>query len=681
MRRSRSRAAGSRGTRNASEAVGPEWYWRRLRCMSAREIVHRGGDRARHVAWRRLQVRPGEAPPSLRALPGRAFPSRLPPNAGAAVPQEARDALLEDAERLIEGHWELLGVPRDDMADPDWFLDAATGRRAPTSRYAFSIDHRAAEEIGDAKQVWELSRHHHLTVLAAAWYLTRDDRYASAVSRSLRSWWLENPFLSGIHWTSGIELGIRLISWTWIRRLLADWPGIGDLFEDNDLAVHQIRWHQRYLAAFPSIGSSSNNHAIAEAASQLVASCAFPWFPESGRWRSTAHARLERELERNTFPSGLNREQASDYHCFVTELGLVAATEAAAAGHPLGDATWRLLCRSVDAAAAVVDERLRGPRQGDGDDGRALLVDRPEWNHWPSLLSLGGAVFGPASWWPIEPPADIRSTLVGALGTAEVPVAERPSERASRFADAGLTILRSPSSNDPEIWCRCDAGPHGFLAIAAHAHADALSIEVRHGGVDVLADPGTYCYYSDPEWRAYFRSTIGHNTLELAGADQSESGGPFLWTRHASATERHGDPGAAGGVWSAEHDGYLRLQPPAVHRRTVRLDPTRRHLEIVDHVLTDGHVGRLAFHLGPTVQARLDGSCARLEWPSARGPAAATLSLPENLKWTSHRARLDPILGWYSPAFGVRQPCVTLVGEGVVGFGRPDLVTVLEFNC
>ncbi|MST34736.1 hypothetical protein GHK86_18660, partial [Acidimicrobiaceae bacterium USS-CC1] len=65
-----------------------------------------------------------------------------------------------------------------------------------------------------------------------------------------------------------------------------------------------------------------------------------------------------------------------------------------------------------------------------------------------------------------------------------------------------------------------------FLSIAAHAHADALAVEVRHGGVDVLADPGTYCYHGEPAWRAYFRSTLAHNTLELGGTDQATSGGP-----------------------------------------------------------------------------------------------------------------------------------------------------------
>ena len=93
--------------------------------------------------------------------------------------------------------------------------------------------------------------------------------------------------------------------------------------------------------------------------------------------------------------------------------------------------------------------------------------------------------------------------------------------------------MRSSPSDGEEIWCRCDAGPHGFLSIAAHAHADALAVEVRYDGTDVLADPGTYCYHGEPRWRSYFRSTLAHNTIEVGGQDQSTSGGPFLWTRHA----------------------------------------------------------------------------------------------------------------------------------------------------
>ena len=654
------------------------WYARRAARMSPAEVAWRARDQVMQAAWSRRQVRPAQLAGLPPVPPGeRGFPAVLPPGVAAAVPASARAAVLAAADRLLDGEWEVLGVPRADLAQPDWFRDPVTGRRPAADTYAFRINHRSEAETGNVKQVWEVSRLHHLTLLATAWFLSHDERYAERVAAQLRSWWQANPFLSGVHWTSGIEIGIRLISMAWIRRLLADWPGVASLFERNDLAVRQIGWHQRYLAAFRSRGSSANNHVIAEAAGQLVASCAFPWFPDSGKWRRGAARLLERELIRNTFPSGIGRELASDYQCLVAELGVVAAVEAEASGFPLGPAAWTRLCAMVDSGAALLDERLRPPRQGDGDEGRALLLDAPGREGWRSLLAAGEAVFGRLEWWP-DAGADAGSTLIGALAGQPRPVAGRPADRPWRFPDAGITLLRTAPGEVPEIWCRGDGGPHGYLSIAAHAHADALSVEVRYGGVDILADPGTYCYHGEPAWRSYFRSTLAHNAVELDGRNQSRDGGPFLWVSHANTQEI--DVTDLGDVteWTAEHDGYLSLHPPARHRRIVQLDRASRRLAILDQIEGGQHDLRLAFHLGPEVHAELNGTDAILRWPGAVTPGKARLDLPSELAWTLHRGETDPILGWYSSGLGRRVPAITMIGTG---YPRPGtlLITRLEF--
>src|SRR5260370_14829559 len=149
----------------------------------------------------------------------------------------------------------------------------------------------------------------------------------------------------------------------------------------------------------------------------------------------------------------------------------------------------------ADSAAALVDERLRPPRQGDSDEGRALLLDARVANRWPSLLALADALVGGLDWWP-RSPANAGSLIVGALTRVKRDIEGRPGQRPSRFADAGITLLRT--SGEKKIWCRCDGGPHGYLSIAAHAHADAPSVEVRYAGIDILADPGTYCYRGRP---------------------------------------------------------------------------------------------------------------------------------------------------------------------------------------
>ncbi|MEU7516423.1 alginate lyase family protein [Streptomyces sp. NPDC042898] len=648
------------------------WYLRRLSRMGPREVGGRVGDAVRRRRWR-------SARPDCPSVTGARFTAVLPAGTVAAVPPDAVKRLVAEADRLMAGHGGYFGVDRDDLTDPDWWYDPKTGRRAPWG-YAFDVPYRNEEAVGDIKQIWELSRHQYLTVLAAAYAVTGDERYAERVAEHLRSWWAANAPLRGVHWTSGIELGIRLLSWVWIRRLLDGWPGAAGLFEGNPVALRQIWHHQRWLAAFPSRGSSANNHVIAEAAGQFAAACAFGWFPSSARWRADALRSLERHLRGNTFASGLNRELATEYHGLVLELGLAAVAEADVAGVPVPATVRLVLLRMTDALAAVVDGRLRPPRQGDADDGHGLVVDGPGSDRWGSLLATGDAVFGRLAWWPEVTGTDVRTPLLAALirpyaENGAAPAVARPASRPAHFADAGMTILRGPS----EIWCRCDGGPHGFLSIAAHAHADALSVEVRHDGVDVLADPGTYCYHGQPEWRRYFRSTLGHNTLQWDDTDQSVSGGPFLWTRHARSRVLVADASGAsdGGTarWCAEHDGYEGV----VHRRRVELTAASRELRVVDEVSGERGPVRLAFHLGPAIAADLVENRAALSWTRDGEDRSAVLDLPGQLTWRAHRGESDPPLGWYSAGFGRKEPATTLVGTGFAD-GAEGFTTVLRFH-
>lgn len=651
--------------------------------MSVAEIARRGRDEVVKRRWHRRQVRDARRDPLPvpRSVPR--WTSSLSLEARSVFPADAVARLVAAADAILSGHWPVFDRSRRDMADaPDWFFDPLTQGQAPRHRYAFDINHRRTEQTGNVKYVWEISRHHHLTVLAAAYFLSGDERYARCAARHLRSWWEANPFLSGVHWTSGIELGVRLISWVWMRRLLDGWSGVGELFEGNPAFLQQLHHHQEYLARLRSHGSSANNHLLAEMAGQFAASCAFPYFRETPTWRGAAAALLAQEIERQTFACGLNRELATDYHGFVLELCLAAALEGERSGHSLGEHAWQTIRRMIDALAAMLDASLRPPRQGDGDDGIGLLLDAPGFDRWSSLLATGDLLFGACAWWPPFPQADLRSLFWRLLAQPPQLGGERPKKRPWRFPEAGMAILRDHAWQSDEIWCRCDHGPHGYLAIAAHAHADALSIEVRCGGTDILADPGTYLYHGAPEWRGYFRSTLGHNTLELAGTDQSVSGGDFLWMRQARAELLRLEGGEDGpyAEWHAAHDGYTRLPAPARHERKVRLERHTRRLIITDKVGPRGEWPcRLAFHLGPGVFCALNDRVARLTWHAGPRAGAASLLLPSSLAWSAVRGRTDPILGWYSPRFGEKVPATTLIGTGKIAAGS-SLTTELQFH-
>ncbi len=643
--------------------------------------------RARNVALQRLwHARFRQAWPTPAAVPRWAGGGGAPSGPAAAATRQ----LLECAEALLDsGKWAVFGATADlSGAAPDWFLDPVTGRRAPSDAPWFQVRYRDEHVVGNVKAVWEISRLHHLTVLAAAYSSSGDERYARRALEHLRSWQDANPPLRGIHWVSGIEMGLRLLNWCWMRRLLQDYPGVEDAFERSTQFQMQLHAHQHWIATFYSRGSSANNHVIAEMAGLLAASRAFPMFAASQAWSALAAAQLERDIARQSFPDGLNRELASDYHGFTSELFLVAAVEADASGAPLSEAYWTHLARMIDALAASVDTRLRPPRQGDGDEGRVLVADGRGVSQTEMLLEAGTLLLGRAGWWPRPAVGSVGARLLRAASPGAPRTVVHAPTRPSLFVDAGVVILRDLQPAADELWCRFDCGPHGFLSIAAHAHADALSFELRAGGAEVLVDPGTYCYHGEPEWRRFFRSTVAHNTLELDGADQATQAGAFLWSSAPAVRliEAAGLGEGPRATVEASHDGYWAkrgakrgAQREAVHRRRLVLDRQARSLVVHDVVEAPGPLrGRLAFHLHPRIDCRLEGHRATLAWSTPAGPREAVMRLPDAMQWTLHHGRTEPMLGWYSPGFGRKQPAPSLVGCGRIEPGRA-LVTDIVF--
>jgi hypothetical protein len=648
--------------------VNLKWYRARLARMSASEVFARVVMTGRQQLWSRGVALPRG---DRRCLPVGRRIARIGapslPDTASTAPSTRRT--IEAADRLLAGHWCVFDVALDDFTEPDWFRDPLTGSRAPHDRPAFQINYRDEATVGNVKHLWEASRHNASTVLAAAWWLSRDDRYAERASAHLGSWWAANPFPQGVHWTSAYEAALRLIAWSWVRALLGEWSGCPSLFEENDAFIEQLYAHQNFVAAFHSRGSSRNNHVMTELAGIAMSAVAFPWFPQSADWADWGYRGFAEEADLQTADDGLNREHAADYHRLVLELIVAGTIAAELSDRHLPPIVYEIGTRMADGLAAMLDVRGQPPRYGDADDGHILLVDAPEADRCATVLSAAGVLFGAADWWPRAARAD--STLAQLTGSVRQAPPERLAAAPARahFPQSGQTIMRTDLAGD-EIWLRCDHARLGYLALAAHGHADSLSIEYRIDGTPIFIDPGTYCYHGEEIWRRYFKSTLAHNTLTLDGADQAGFGGPFLWltaTRpELESLELSSD--ADRWHWQARHDGYRRLSQPATHHRRVELDRRTGDFEISDWLEGDvSHEVALSFHLGPTVVASLDAAAATLDCGDGR---MIFMQLPEQLSWTAQRGETAPPLGWISRRFGQREPTTTLLGRGSLEPGR-----------
>jgi hypothetical protein len=649
-----------------------QWRLKRLRAMGAREVGHRGA-RFVHARLERtglLRVRPKRA----SAERGRAWLQELPRHFDTAPYRLA-------AERILEGRFLLFGREFALGWPPDWNRDPATRIRAPLT-FGKSLNYRDARRVGNIKYLWEPNRHLELVTLAQAWRLTGEARFAHGCRVLLDSWIEQCPYLLGPNWTSSLELALRLLNWSCAWHLLGG--DAAPLFEGSEGASFKERWlaavrqHCHFVAGHLSRYSSANNHLLGELLGLFVGATTWRAWPESEAWRSRALREFEQEAQRQNCADGVNREQAIWYQHEVADMMLLVGLTARANGTNLGHTYWARLEAMLEFVAACMDVAGNVPAIGDADDAVMVrFAPAPDFAVYRSLLATGAVLFGRADFKRKAREFDDKTRwLLGDAAQAQFESLEDLSA-ASRirraYPEGGYYVLGGDFDTARETRLIVDAAPLGYLAIAAHGHADALSFTLSVAGRPMLIDPGTYVYHTEPRWRDYFRGTSAHNTLRIDGLDQSVAGGAFLWTQRASARCIAFEPGALQDRFLGEHDGYTRLRDPVVHRREIRYEHTSRIITVEDQLICRGpHHIEIFWHFGADCAAELAAQAAHV----VSGPVALAVTWPPGLEARRVRGNADLPQGWVSRRFDDKTPADCLVVSGAVPGGWRGVSTL-----
>jgi hypothetical protein len=523
-----------------------------------------------------------------------------------------------------------------------WNRDYRSGVEAP-KEFGPLQDYRDSARCGDIKYVWEHNRHHHLVEMSKAWYLTGDEAFADDVVGQVRSWIDQCPYPFGLQWSSALESAIRVINWTFALRFLTA-AGTPRRLTPEALQewVHALHEHLWFIDRNLSAHSSANNHLIGEAAGLFIGSLMVD-LPCSKRWTRRAASILEREALAQVWPDGVTREQTTAYQTFVFDFLFIAMRLGELNGISFSVAYRERLERMGEFVGALIDGNGDVPAIGDDDEGYVVVLSHaPGFRKYRSLLDSAAIEFGRPDFRSWEGRADEKTFwLTGQAQPAPAAGGSRPP--AEDFPDGGYHILRGAESI-----VIFDCGPLGYLSIAAHGHADALSVLLNYRGMPFLVDPGTYVYHSDRVWRDYFRGTRAHNTVLVDGLDQSVIGGSFLWLRHAQATLLERGPGRVRG----RHDGYARLDDPLIHEREVRLDVQNRVVIVTDRIdCRQEHAIDVLWHIHPDCLSAADGGRITV----THGGAAIAIE-PEAGQVSLHRGETDPPLGWYSPGVDRKTP-------------------------
>jgi hypothetical protein len=567
-------------------------------------------------------------------------------------------------EQYLDGKIDFFGHEKLSTGMPvSWHCDPVTGIQSPME-FGKELNYRDDRIVGNVKFLWELGRHQHLVPLIIGYIGNNDIRYRDNVVEQINSWISSNPYGYGIHWCSSLEASLRMISWALVHSFLVlkdGGKGLFDVVAEPLEFGKSIYQHCYFIRHFLSLHSSANNHLIGELTGLWVACKVFDLGGTGHQWAEFSQQELESESVAQVYVDGVNKEQAFYYHMWVLEYLLFARLVASRADKEFSSEFDKKLHLMYTFLKNVSTKDGEPPQIGDADDGFVSRFD-PHWSQAPYAEIIGTveAIFGcsedkdkvkssqKAFWYS----AIAANSLQG-----EIKNFERNYPMA--FKEGGYAIL---GGSDCHIVM--DAGDLGYLGIAAHGHADALSFCMAIDNEWWLVDPGTYAYHSGTKWRNYFRSSSAHNTVVINNLDQSTIAGAFMWTHKAHGELLSVDLQEEEQIAIGKHDGYNELG--VKHQRSISFNTKMNKIQVIDKLMGGKDVEvDIYFHFSPKIAVIKEESTGH--WIASHPDSKKYLVFKLDKKWevALFNGQDTPALGWYSPSLEVKVPTNTLRGTSM----------------
>ncbi|MDF2114116.1 alginate lyase family protein [Roseiarcaceae bacterium H3SJ34-1] len=643
-----------------------QWYGARLAAMSAPEIAHRVAELSRKSrfrgekrGWDAIEVDCGGSFTKLGDL--LALLRSVPLDCGVSFDAKSYLGRKWPAARFDEAGRNAI-LPHTGL----WRFDPVSGKAWPGAEKAgFDIEVRMTSarpddqyRFGDVKYVWEPARLQVLHWLAVEAAHGSELAYATAMSW-VRSWMDSNPPWRGIHWISGIEIALRIIS---VTLLIAARSEMGVSDEDGRRLNLFVMAHASWLAQFPSRYSSANNHRVAEGLGLFLAGLILPPSPQQVGFETEGRRILQQEALLQIYPDGVGAEQSPTYQAFTMELIAFGQLVARGLGKTLGRNVDDRLRAGAHFLAALQDGEGRVPAIGDDDEGRAITctgVAEPLYvaSVIQSIMGLLGEP-GLSS----KGPGYLREFLFHAPKAADKAMPD--SAVVQVFADGGYTVVRDRAA-DHRYQLIFDHGPLGYLSLAAHGHADALSVWLNVDDRPVFIDAGTWLYHSGRDARRELRRSFVHNTLSFPVQSQSEPSSAFSWANKAAARLLAHSVSSDSWMLEGEHDGFVRRAGVRHVRRIERRDDG---FSIQDRLVGASRPVscEIAFLIAPHLSVDVEDKRIVVLRDENRG-AVLRLTGSSELNCRVERGDFKSCRGIYSPSFGELAATSQLVFTGAIG--------------
>jgi len=419
---------------------------------------------------------------------------------------------------------------------PDWNRDQRTGFQYETGTPSLELSKAFNTKGVDAKFSWEFARMHHLPQLGILGVKSR-----SIIEEHLKPFDKQCPFSTGIHWSSNIEVSIRLVNILvaldltydtdqpekWLKKLIYEhWFFIKENLEHKE--------------------GYGTNHYLSNLMALVVSGCYIDGDNEVNKTKVWALTEFEKELGKQFFSDGGNFEYSTYYHRLSTEIALVTYAYGIRSGYQFNQQTRSLLAKAVSFIEAIIKDDGTLPNFGDNDSSRVLDLlpyvnnkePRPEKSGYIKEIYLGingkskslyqqffnrltagkGKLPALKTEKKLSGKTSSNNKLPSHKSIWEIPYSRIDTSQLELaiFPETGLYIFKS---DEFYLAVNLMANPKGHR-YRGHSHNDKGAFELRVNNEDKVVDAGTLSYTASVEIRNQYRSTKAH-PVAYAGLEQN----------------------------------------------------------------------------------------------------------------------------------------------------------------
>ncbi|EHU4977154.1 alginate lyase family protein [Vibrio vulnificus] len=493
---------------------------------------------------------------------------------------------ISDANRILEGEYNLLYF-NNNVNINGWNIDFESGYIYKI-RYHGDINYIVNDEKTDVKNVWELSRFHHLVIVAKAYFITSDDKYYHYFKNQIISWLAENPNGHSVNWTCNMEVAIRVINIIIAFNLVKSKLEKDDEFKK--LLKATVYYHNKHIFEnLENYSENRNNHYLANLMGLLVSS---KFIEEKNlskyrRYQLFARLELEKEVEKQIYSDGVTYEISTSYQKLVFEILLLSLILGQSKGNMFSNKYVSTLSKMFAFLKMIKNQDDSIPLIGDNDSGNILVFNdyfNPNRTNLRSIIDLSEYYFSDKS--------QIKNSLTSFIGVKTDSNTYRNDKRLS-YQDSGYYILKNEIF---KMIVLC--GPLSMKGQGGHSHNDQLSFVLNINNKPIFIDPGTISYTGNKELRNHSRKTSSHNTVQVGDEEQNLIGSDLFSMSERTYSKctnfsQHEFSGFHSGFkekYGCIHKRYIKIEDGQIIISDKLLDEYQReingklHLVIADYV-------------------------------------------------------------------------------------------------